>query len=156
MSYFGLTFGEYPGDYWGRALVPPPPPPVIEVRGGYAPPKKRKQRDFEQERRDREALRRFIEKVLEPIEESAEVVATTDAVAVLPTRGKQITLPVPPAFSAAEVTETVMAVLRENAVQAERVRTAEARKRAAAEVAQALERIRIRRRREEEWLLLMD
>jgi hypothetical protein len=40
-------------------------------------------------------------------------------------------------------------------VRAERVRTAEARERARLEVERVMEQIR-RRRREEEWLLLMD
>ena len=154
MSYFGLAFGEYPGAWWGRAVQPAP---VELLRGGYGPVKrrKRKQREFDEERNDREALRRFIERVLEPIETEAEVVTTAEAVAVLPSRGEGVALPVPPAFSAAVVTDAVMSVLRDNAVRAERVRTAEARERARLEVERVMAQIR-RRRREEEWLLLMD
>lgn len=154
MSYFGLAFGEYPGAWWGRAVQPVAP---VELRGGYGPDKrrKRKQREFDEERSNREELRRFIERVLQPIDTEAEVVTTTEAVAVLPRRGEGIALPVPPAFSAAAVTDAVMSVLRDNAVQAERVRTAEARERARLEVERVMEQIR-RRRREEEWLLLMD
>jgi hypothetical protein len=153
VSYFGLTFGEYPGAWWGRVEEPAP----IQLRGGYGPDKRRtrKQREFDEERNDREALRRFIERVLEPIETEAEVVTTTDAVAVLPRRGEGVALPVPPEFSAAAVTDAVMSVLRDNAVRAERVRTAEARERARLEVERVMAQIR-RRRREEEWLLLMD
>jgi len=133
------------------------PAPVELLRGGYGPVKrrKRKQREFDEERSNREELRRFIERVLEPIETEAEVVTTTDAVAVLPRRGEGVALPVPPAFSAAVVTDAVMSVLRDNAVRAERVRTAEARERARLEVERVMAQIR-RRRREEEWLLLMD
>lgn len=154
MSFFGLTFGEYPGDWWGRAVEPAP---VVQLRGGYGPEKrrKRKQREFDEERGAREALRRFIERALEPIDAAAEVVTTTEAVAVLPRKGESIALPVPPAFSASVVTDLVMSVLRDNAVQAERVRTAAAQERARLEVQRALEQLR-KRRREEEWLLLMD
>lgn len=115
--------------------------------------KKRKQREFEDERRERDELRRFIQRALEPVKESAEVMVLGDAVAVMPRRGPDVALPVPPSFTAGEVSDAVMSVLRDNAVRAERVRTAEARERAKAEVRRMMEQIR--RRRNDEWLLLL-
>jgi len=140
--------------------APPPPPPAVETRGGYAPTRKRRQRDFEEERRDQEALRRVIERTLEPVRaEEAQVVTTSDAVAVLPSSGSAVALPIPPDFNAAEVTRVVMQVLAAANVKAERARSERARAAARESIAVMMREQYARvmkRRREEEWLLLMD
>jgi hypothetical protein len=132
------------------------PVPDVPSRGGLGPERKRKQRDFDQERRDREALRKIIERALDPIKASeAEVVAIEESVAVLPKTGASIAIPIPPEFNAAEVTRMVMQALNSMQVEAQRVRTVKAQAEARKLHAQWLERQR-KRRREEEWLLLMD
>ena len=157
MSYFGLTFGEYPGRWWGQAVVPPPP--VVVFAGGDDAPRRRrvKPRDFEQERKETAQLRRFLERLLEPVEVAAEVVTAPDVVAVVPKRGQDIVVPVPPAFSVAEVSEAVMSVLRQRSVKSKRLRAADDRLReivAAAKRENARQALR-KRRRDEEILLLM-
>ena len=139
--------------------APPPPPASAE---GYGPGfgQRRKQREFDDERRAQEALRKLIERALDPITATAaKVVATDDGVAVLPSSGSAVALPIPPAFSVADVTRTVMQVLATAGVEAERVRSERARVAARESIALMMReqyaRV-IRRRREEEWLLLMD
>ncbi len=157
MSYFGLTFGEYPGQWWGQAIVPPSP--VVVFAGGDDAPRRRKakRRDFEKERKEAAQLRRFLERLLEPVEVAAEVVTAPDVVAVVPKRGQDIVVPVPPAFSVAEVSEAVMSVLRQRSVESKRFRAANERLREIVEAAKA-ENARLalqKRRRDEEILLLM-
>jgi hypothetical protein len=157
VSYFGLTFGEYPGRWWGQAVVPPPP--VVVFAGGDDAPRRRraKPRDFEQERKEAAQLRRFLERLLEPVEVAAEVVTAPGVVAVVPKRGQDIVVPVPPAFSVAEVSEAVMSVLRQRSVESKRLRAADDRLReiVAAAKAETQRRLMLKRRREEEMLLLM-
>lgn len=132
------------------------PVPEVISRGGTGPERKRKQRDFELERREREALRKIIERALDPIKASeAEVVSIEESVAVLPKTGESIAIPVPPEFNAAEVTRMVMQALNSMQVEAQRVRTIKAQATARKLYAEWLEKQR-KRRREEEWLLLMD
>ena len=158
MSYFGLTFGEYPGSWWGTALTPPVPVVLLPTGGGIRLKRKPRQRDWEQERRDAAALRRFLERLLDPVQENADVVTSDDVVAVLPEKGQKIALAVPAKFSAAQVAQEVMSVLRARALQVEHVRTVQAR-RQAAEVMEAARhenaRRLLKRRRDEEILLLM-
>jgi hypothetical protein len=161
MSYFGQFLGEYPGKWWGGVIAPPPPPPVEETSRGYAPRRRRaKQREFDDDRRTREMVRKLIRQIVDPSTESAQVVASSsNVVAVLPDAGRQVAVPVPPDFSAAEVATIVVEQLMAMGVEAERVRSAGAQARARALVDAFIaeqERRTRKRRREEEWLLLMN
>ena len=73
-STWGTSWGGAWATAWGGGS-PPPPPPAVETRGGYGPPTKRKQRDFDEERREREQLREQIEAAVAPLKaKKAEVV----------------------------------------------------------------------------------
>lgn len=140
---------------------PPPPPPVIETRGGYGPPQKRKQREFDEERRDRDELKSLINRLVEPAKESesAQVIASDDGVAVLPKGRDAFAIPIPPQFDAAEVTRMVSEALERIGVEVRKARNKAARARARVILEQLMREQAARiakRRREEEWLLLMD
>ncbi len=122
---------------------------VALVTGGWAPEKKRraKQREFELDN-----LRETIEAAVSPVEGPAEVVQEPRQVTVRPAAGPAVSIPVPPAFDAAEVARMVSAALG-RAVQAAEEVAAQAR--AAETVRLELERLRRRRRQDEELLLLM-
>lgn len=141
--------------------APPPPPPVIETRGGYGPPQKRKQREFDDERQDRDELKALINRLVEPAKdaESAQVMASEEGVAVLPKGGEAFAIPIPPQFDAAEVTRMVSEALERIGVEVRKARNKAARARARAILEQLMREQAARvakRRREEEWLLLMD
>lgn len=140
---------------------PPPPPPVIETRGGYGPPKKRQQREFENERRDRDELKALISRLVEPAKEadSAQVIATDEGVAVLPKGREAFAIPIPPQFDVAEVSRMVSEALERIGVEVRKARNKAARARARVILEQLMREQAMRvakRRREEEWLLLMD
>jgi hypothetical protein len=137
-------------------------PLVTETRGGYGPPTKRKQRDFDEERREREQLREQIQAAVAPLKaKKAEVVETAaggeEGVAIL-TRRQRIAIPVPASLDAGEVARMVSAALERAGIEARRA-DSERAQRLAAEVfeLEVQERMRrIQRRRREEWLLLLN
>lgn len=131
----------------------------VVIGGGWAPEKRRrpKQREFE-----RDQLRELIVQKLEPVAGPAEVVEEPEQVTVRPAAGPAISIPVPPAFDAAEVARMVSLALARGAVRqapdpvdATAAQDRAAEERAAATVRAELERIRRRRRQDEELLLLM-
>lgn len=140
---------------------PPPPPPVTDIRGGYGETRKRKQRDFEREKRERDELREAITAAVTPLKATkAEVVTTTaegeEGVAIL-TRKSKVAIPVPASFNAAEVVRMIAVALEAAGIEARRVESERARRQAQlAFKAELRERVRrMERRRREEWLLLL-
>ncbi len=137
----------------------PPPPVDEESRGGYVRRRRARQREFDEERRVRAELRKLVARAVEPIDEPVQVVASAgNVVAVVPDHAG-VAIPVPADFSVAEVARIVVDQLTAMGLEAERTRAVEAQMRARAIVdahVAAQERLRVRRRREEEWLLLMD
>jgi len=138
------------------------PEDVEQPRGGYGPPTKRKQRDFDEERRERNRLREQIEAAVAPLKaKKAEVVETAaggeEGVAIL-TRRQRVAIPVPASLDAGEVARMVSAALERAGIQARRAESERARQLAAAAFeAEVQERMRrIQRRRREEWLLLLN
>jgi hypothetical protein len=160
-STWGTSWGGAWATAWGGGS-PPPPPPAVEPRGGYGPPTKRKQRDFDEERRERDRLREQIEAAVAPLKaKKAEVVETAaggeEGVAIL-TRRQRIAIPVPASLDAGEVARMVSAALERVGIEARRAESERARQLAAAAFeAEVQERMRrIQRRRREEWLLLLN
>jgi hypothetical protein len=134
------------------------PPTVFDSRGGYGPPKKRKQREFEDEKRQREQLKGLIAQVVDGVDsKSAQVVAEQqdEAVVLVPRNAPALTIPVPPAFDAAEVAKMLSAALTEAGIRVREAKSKAAQERMRLEAEIALAKLR-KRRREEEWLLLMD
>lgn len=136
-----------------------PPPPVVFGGGDDAP--RRRQREFEDERRDRDELKSLINRLVEPAKESesAQVIASDDGVAVLPKGRDAFAIPIPPQFDAAEVTRMVSEALERIGVEVRKARNKAARARARMVLEQLMREQAARiakRRREEEWLLLMD
>lgn len=143
--------------------APPPPPPVISGDGDYVKPRRLKQRNFKDERREREELRLMIERAVDPIRaKSAQVVETeaqdgTAGVAIV-TRRMQTAVPVPPAFDPAEVAAMIAAALERIGVETRKIATERARQKSIAALEAAIkerQRLILKRRREEEILLLM-
>ena len=117
-----------------------------------------RKRKWSEDKDEREQLRKAIELAIDPVtEKEAKVVTVKGEVAVV-TESKTIALPMPPQFDAQAVARMAVSVLEAQGIEAKRVKDAQNRR--MAEMAfQALraemERKRIKRRREEEILLLM-
>ncbi len=127
---------------------------VVSQRGGYGKDyKKPKQREFEDEVSVRKELRRVIREAIEPVSETATVLAAQSnepGVAIV-TPTQSIRIVVPPSFSAAQVARMVVTELERAEVA---VRTQRAK--VALETMIVAERARVARlRREEEELLLL-
>jgi hypothetical protein len=119
--------------------------------------KQRKQRDreIEQEKRDREKLRQVIEQIVDPkAPEPVEVVQTAKAVEVVARAADPIVLPEFPTIDLAEVTRLVTQAVQ-SAQQARQEQQRAAMQAEAQRVAEENMRMRLKRRREEELLLLM-
>lgn len=115
---------------------------------------KKRDEEFEREKREREGLRQQIKQTIDPVvAKAAPVVVSkgTKSVQVLSLDGSRIGINVPPAFDAAEVARLVADVLEEARVQSRLV----AQRQEAERARQELARI-IKRRREDELLLLID
>lgn len=117
-----------------------------------------RKRKFDEERDERDQLRKAIEAAVDPVtEKEAKVVTVKGEVAVV-TKSQAIAIPVPPQFDAQAVAKMVVSVLEDRQIEAQRVRDAQNRRRALLALeAQRLEnerRLR-KRRRDEEILLLM-
>jgi hypothetical protein len=139
-------------------------PQAATVTGGaYGKPRKAKQREFRDERREREELRLLVEQAVNPIKAKAARVVEVETesgetgIAIV-TRTRQTAVPVPPAFDPAEVAAMVASALERAGIEARRVATEQAQRKAIAALEAAIERrarLILKRRREEEILLLM-
>lgn len=148
--------------YFGNAadLVYAAGPVITLPRGGDdAARHKRRQREFDDERKDRERLKELIAEAVSGVSQAptAQVVTREagEEVVLVPRGAPAVVIPVPKAFDAAEVARMLAQALNEAGVRVREARSAAARERLAREVERALVQLR-RRRREEEILLLMD
>ena len=159
---WGTSWATSWGTSWGGGT---PPPPVVTPTGDgdYLKPRKSKQREFRDERREREELRALVARAVDPIRaKSAQVVQTESddgepGIAIV-TRTRQTAVPVPPSFNVAEVAAMVSAALARAGIEARRVASEQARRRAVAALEAAIKERQyriLRRRRDEEILLLM-
>jgi len=124
--------------------------------GGKKP--KRKDRSFEEERRLRAQLRELIAKALEPETAEAEQIALVTEgrqVKIVPSTGRNITIPVPPVFNVDEVIRSVKAVLVSEGAERSRVKRD-------ADLALRLEKRKeemarvFKRRRDDEFVMLIN
>ena len=151
MSYLGTYVGEYVGNWWGAVATPVPTQP--QVFGGFRK-KKPKKLSFKEEIDARKRLRESIARLVNELDGPVSVVATpsTEAVAVV---SESVTHAVPATLGRAQTLDAVLAELAAFGVQVQRVQTAQAQMRARAAVEAYLEAQR-KRRRAEEWLLLLN
>lgn len=138
--------------------------PVVTADVGPGDEKQRKKaqkkRDeaFERERQEQERLRQQIKQAVEPVVEQAKPVVVsegTKSIQVLSVDGSRLGIPVPPAFDPAEVAKIVAEVLEDARVQAEHVKRRQDAQRAL-EAAKAHVAQIIKRKRDDELLMLMD
>jgi hypothetical protein len=143
---------------------PPGPVPVPDDQRGDGvdarwTPKERKARDrkLAEERQERDKLRRLIERAIDPIEaKTAEVVVKTpQRVTIAPTTGAEIAIPVPPTLDVAEVSRMVSEVLQRQGIEAQRVQQERMEREARAAAEENLRARVLKRKREDELLLLM-
>lgn len=118
--------------------------------------KAQKKRDeaFEKEKAEREGLREQIKKAIDPVVEKAEPVVVsqgTKTVQVVSVDGSRLGITVPPHFDAAEVARIVGEVLEAARVESRLVQQRQDAERARIELARIM-----KRRRDDEVLLLMD
>jgi len=146
-----------------NATIVLPPGASVVFDGDYLKPRKSKQREFRDERREREELRLLVERAVDPIRaKSAQVVQTESedgeqGIAIV-TRTMQTAVPVPASFDVAEVARMVSAALERAGIEARRVASEQAQRKAVAALEAAIKERQYRilkRRREEEILLLM-
>lgn len=137
---------------------PVPNPVIADIGPGDEKQRKKaqKKRDeaFEREKAERDGLRQQIKQAVDPVvEKAAPVVVSqgTKSVQVLSLDGSRIGINVPPAFDAAEVARLVAEVLESARVEARMVQQRQEAERARAELARI-----IKRKRDDELLLLMD
>jgi hypothetical protein len=140
--------------------VPMPYTPILADVGDERKRKKRKDRNFAEYKQEQERLRKVIEEAISPSVIKGQVAVVeqgADGVEIVPVSGQAISIPVPPMFDAAEVSRMVAtAVARANAaVEVIRVQRRQEAERSLAQARAELARI-IKRRREEEILLLLD
>lgn len=113
---------------------------------------------FEKERRERELLREQIHRAIDPVIEQAQPVVMsegTKSVQVLSLDGGRVGIPVPAQFNAAQVAQMVADVLKNAQIEAQHVKRRQDAERALATARAEMARI-MRRRRQDEFLLLMD
>lgn len=137
---------------------PVPNPVIADIGPGDEKQRKKaqKKRDeaFAKEKAERDGLRQQIKQAVDPVvEKAAPVVVSqgTKSVQVLSLDGSRIGINVPPAFDAAEVARLVAEVLESARVEARMVQQRQEAELARAELARI-----IKRRRDDELLLLMD
>ena len=155
-TYGALTYGS--GTYGN----PTPSQTQTQNDGGWVPQIKRK-RKWSEERDEQAQLRRVIEAVIDPVKaaapDSAQLVASeTEGVAVLPSSGPAVSLPLLPTVDAAKVARLIQDALQEAGIAARRVREAQLEQQAREALTVAREnarRAQIRKRKQEEFLLLM-
>lgn len=141
LSYGSGTYGQPSGSQ----------PDEVLKKGGWVLQQRRK-RKFEEDRDEREELRRVIEQAVDPVsDEQPQVVSAGGSVEVV-TKTKSIQIPVPPQFDVQAVTQMVLSVLEAAKSEARMAMDANARRQAVIEVDRGRKR---KRRRDEEILLLM-
>jgi len=135
--------------------------------GGFTQPWSKKalrerDRKLEDEKQERQELRELVQRAIEPVKAAApatvQVVTTAKGgVSLLPSAGPVVALPLVK-FDAAAVAREVQRALQEAGIAVQRVRQAQAKKQAAMAIEAARrenERLLRKRRRDEEFLLLM-
>lgn len=146
----------------GTGKVEPAPPPVLADVGAENERRKKRQKkrdeSFEREKTERQKLREQIEAIVDPMKAKALPVVVskgTKTVQVLSVDGSRVGVNVPPSFDPAEVAQLISQVLQEAQIAAQQVKD-----RAAAQRALEIARIEvariIRRRKQDELLLLLD
>lgn len=144
--------------FYGPTVTQVSPQPEEQFTGDIGPRvrRKRKQREFDDERLAREELRATIKAAIEPVKDAAQATVLAsqqdaDAGVAVVAGGRTVSIPVPPEFNAAQVAQMVAAEL-------ERVNVAVRREAARIELETMIreERARIaKRQREDEELLLL-
>lgn len=143
-----------------------PPQPINPVIADIGPgdekkrKKAQKKRDeaFEREKAEREGLRQQIKQAIDPVVAQAKPVVVskgTKSIQVLSLDGSRLGIAVPPAFDAAEVAKIVGEVLEAARIEAQMVQRRQDAERALQAARAAMTRI-IKRKREDELLLLID
>lgn len=120
--------------------------------------RKRKDRNFDVERREREQLREVIAKAIDPETAEAEQIAVVSQgrqVRIVPSTGRNITIPVPPVFDVNEVVRSVMAVLVREGAERSRIKRDEESARRLEERKIEMARV-LKRRRIDEFLMLIN
>lgn len=142
------------------------PEPVVPVERGDGvdsrwTKKERRARDRKlAEERDRKGeLRQLLKRALDPVtdEASVEVVTVDDGVVVIPAAGQPVAVPRPEGVDLRAMSREIGKILSDAKVQAERTRRAQSQEIARVAMEQARENMRrvMRKRRQEEFLLLM-
>lgn len=136
-----------------------PAAPILLQPGDGVDPRKRKPREFDQEREESLALRQMLERALNPVkdEDAVEVVESGDGVVVITKSGTTVAMPKPEAIDLRAMSLEIGQILAKYQVQAEQTRRAEAQAIARQAIEAARENVRrvMRKRRQEEFLLLM-
>jgi hypothetical protein len=135
--------------------------------GGFTQPWSKKalrerDRKLEDEKQERQELRELVQRAIEPVKAAAPqsvqvVTSAKGGVTVLPSTGPAVALPLVN-FDAVAVAREVQRALQEAGIAVQRVREAQAKKQAAMAIEAARrenERLLRKRRRDEEFLLLM-
>lgn len=140
--------------------VQPQPAPLITADVG-AEKKRIKKRDeaLEKYRQEQLALRKAIERAINPLADKAEPVVVAEGrkkVEVLGVDGSRLAIPVPTAFSAGEVARLVGEALKAAQIEATRVKRMQDAQRALQIARAELARIMKRKRDDELLLLMMD
>lgn len=123
--------------------------------------KQRRERDrkLAEERDRKDELRQLLKRALDPVTEetAVEVVTVDDGVVVIPAAGKPVAVPRPEGIDLRAMSREIGKILSDAKVQAERTRRAQSQEIARVALEQARENVRrlIRKRRQEEFLLLM-
>lgn len=123
--------------------------------------KQRRERDrkLAEERERKDELRQLLKRALDPVvdEPAVEVVTLDDGVVVIPSAGPAVAVPRPEGIDLRAMSREIGKILADAKVQAERTRRAQAREIARVALEQARENLRrlIRKRQQEEFLLLM-
>ena len=132
----------------------PEPAPLIEAGDGVDP-RKRKPREFD--KKEATALREMIAKIVDPVKEAApaEVAVVKEAKSVTLVAGQQsYAVPVPPKVDPDAIAIEVTAILARAGIAAKQAESVKVAREAFA-AAQENMRLRTKRRREEELLLLL-
>ena len=139
-TFFSLTVTQ----------IAPQPENVFDADIGPRVRRKRKQREFDDERQARKELRETIKAAIEPVKDAAQATVLAsqqdaEAGVAVVAAGETVSIPVPPEFNAAQVAQMVAAELERRNVA---VRREAARQ--ALETMVAEEKARIRRRQLED------
>lgn len=119
---------------------------------------KKRDEELEQYKLEKQKLREEIERAINPVVEKAQPVVVSEAkksVQVLSVDGNRIGIQVPPSFDVAEVARIVAEVFEEAKIEAMRVKHRQDAERALVIARATVARI-IKRRRDDELLLLLD